>query len=377
MNDNASGQNAGWAIGQSIALELDMALTAVSGYFSLGELPEDFAALVRAIPPDWRGEWPSLLGETKGLVSILEPPANLAGVLLDTDYRRATLAVRELTMESALAQLADQARPLGLIPKVDLPPAEALVDLGLDLMIALYTDLGFDMTVGDQRARRLRQDMTRVVRILRDGDLHARFWHWLDRFYYEFYRPWRQTRVETLDMLEKRAVTALGAQEKTGTPPEMAWLSAQSPLLRYPDLGAAVRAGRLRVYFWVEPFGLQDTWSLQPELVIVSFAEPGALYQNFQAFAGDVAARTKALADPTRLIILRLIRHFGMVNTEIAAYLDLARPTVSVHAKILREAGLIRSQQEGRLVRHEIVPEEVRRLFADLERFLDLPDGEA
>jgi DNA-binding transcriptional ArsR family regulator len=377
MNDNASGENAGWAIGQSIALELDMALTAVSGYFSLGELPEDFAALVRAIPPDWRGEWPSLLGETKGLVSILEPPANLAGVLLDTDYRRATLAVRELTMESALAQLADQARPLGLIPKVDLPPAEALVDLGLDLMIALYTDLGFEMTVGDQRARRLRQDMIRVVRILRDGDLHTRFWHWLDRFYYEFYRPWRQTRVETLDMLEKRAVTALGAQEKTGTPPEMAWLSAQSPLLRYPDLGAAVRAGRLRVYFWVEPFGLQDTWSLQPGLVIVSFAEPGALYQNFQAFAGDVAARTKALADPTRLIILRLIRHFGMVNTEIAAYLDLARPTVSIHAKILREAGLIRSQQEGRLVRHEIVPEEVRRLFADLERFLDLPDGEA
>jgi hypothetical protein len=35
---------------------------------------------------------------------------------------------------------------------------------------------------------------------------------------------------------------------------------------------------------------------------------------------------------------------------------------------------LIRSQQEGREVRHRIEPQEVRRLFHDLERFLDLKD---
>jgi DNA-binding transcriptional ArsR family regulator len=63
-----------------------------------------------------------------------------------------------------------------------------------------------------------------------------------------------------------------------------------------------------------------------------------------------------------------------MINTEIAESLGLARPTVSVHAKILREAGLIRSEQDGRQVRHEIAPAEVRRLFRDLEEFLDLPD---
>ncbi len=175
-------------------------------------------------------------------------------------------------------------------------------------------------------------------------------------------------------MLEKRAITALGAPEKVGAAPEMAWLPEQSPLQRQPELRKAVRAGRLRVFFWVEPFGLTDWWSLWPGLVLLSFAEPGLLYQDFQAFAADVAARTKAVADPTRLTILRIIRHFGMVNTEIAHYLGLARPTVSVHAKILREAGLIRSRREGRVVRHEIVPAEVRRLFSDLERFLDLPD---
>ena len=65
-----------------------------------------------------------------------------------------------------------------------------------------------------------------------------------------------------------------------------------------------------------------------------------------------------------------------MVNTEIADYLGLARPTVSIHAKILREAGLIRSHQDGRLVRHALVPGAVRHLFHDLERFLDLPADE-
>lgn len=45
-----------------------------------------------------------------------------------------------------------------------------------------------------------------------------------------------------------------------------------------------------------------------------------------------------------------------------------------MHAKILRQAGLIRSRKEDKAVRHEIVPEEMRRLFKDLERLLDLPE---
>ena len=46
------------------------------------------------------------------------------------------------------------------------------------------------------------------------------------------------------------------------------------------------------------------------------------------------------------------------------------------HAKILREAGLIESRQVGRQARHEIDSNAVRRLFRDLERFLDLPELE-
>lgn len=116
-----------------------------------------------------------------------------------------------------------------------------------------------------------------------------------------------------------------------------------------------------------------DLWGLHPGLLVVSFAPTGELCERFHNLAADVAGRLKALSAPTRLTTLRLIRNFGMVNTEIASYLGLARPTVSVHARQLRGAGLIRSRQDGRLVRHEIDDAAVRQLLADLERFLDLP----
>jgi DNA-binding transcriptional ArsR family regulator len=61
-------------------------------------------------------------------------------------------------------------------------------------------------------------------------------------------------------------------------------------------------------------------------------------------------------------------------NSEIAEYLEISPPLVSVHAKILRQAGLIESNREGREVHHTVVPSELRRLFAELEQFLDLPE---
>jgi DNA-binding transcriptional ArsR family regulator len=107
--------------------------------------------------------------------------------------------------------------------------------------------------------------------------------------------------------------------------------------------------------------------------VVVSFAPPGAIYDEFAEYARRLSGGLQALSDPTRLIILRLIRNMGMNNTDMAEYLDLARPTVSIHARILREAGLVHTYADGRAARHEIDTQAIRKLFADLERFLDLP----
>jgi ArsR family transcriptional regulator, arsenate/arsenite/antimonite-responsive transcriptional repressor len=366
----------GWAIGPSIATELDIALSTVNGYFSIGGLPEDVMALLDTLPDDWLSEAPHILGEDGHLLSILGSAADLLDMTSEGDYGRVTLAIRELTQENALARLAARTRRLGIEPDATLPLPEQLLALWLAHTVALYAEAGFELGPEDGVVLSARRDLARVTRILHGGDLHARFWHWLDRFYYGFYGPWREERVEAMQALEQRAMAALGAAAGEGVPPDTAWLPEISPLRQYPELALAVHQGRFRVLFWVEPFGLSDLWALLPGWVLVSFAEPGMLYQNFRAVADDVASRAKALADPTRLIILRMIRHFGMINTEMANALGLARPTVSVHAKILRDAGLIESHREGRETRHKIVRAEILRLLHDLTQFLDIEEGD-
>lgn len=53
----------------------------------------------------------------------------------------------------------------------------------------------------------------------------------------------------------------------------------------------------------------------------------------------------KALADPTRREILRLLRDKDMSAGEIADQFDLSRPTMSGHFNVLKAAGLIVSER--------------------------------
>jgi DNA-binding transcriptional ArsR family regulator len=359
-----------WSIGRSIILEIESALNFVVNKHLLPGLSADVAEAVNAVPEDWLQEWRDLWGKAENYRFGLENAARIAGTVEGDDYGQATLPVRELTAGAALEQLTAFAGSLGppLDPQLD--PARQLIELGTQKQEALFTDLGFQLIPDDERTRRTRQELACAVRILAGGDLHTRFWLLVDRFFYEVYRPWREARRQAMEHLEMRARTALGNPNQI---PDLDWMPARNPLLSHPELREAVQNGRLHVFFWVEPFGLPDSWLLEPGYVAVSFAEGGVIFQNFQVWAQDVAGRAQALGDPTRLVILRMIRHFGMVNTEIADYLGISRPTVSVHAKILREAGLIHSHQEGRLVRHQIDSQEIRRLFRDLESFLDLP----
>jgi len=55
----------------------------------------------------------------------------------------------------------------------------------------------------------------------------------------------------------------------------------------------------------------------------------------------------KALADPTRRRILELLRDREMSAGELAGHFDLAKPTLSGHFAVLREAGLVEAQRQG------------------------------
>ncbi len=55
----------------------------------------------------------------------------------------------------------------------------------------------------------------------------------------------------------------------------------------------------------------------------------------------------KALADPTRRRILQMLREKEMTAGEIADCFDLAKPTLSGHFAVLKQAGLIQADKVG------------------------------
>lgn len=58
----------------------------------------------------------------------------------------------------------------------------------------------------------------------------------------------------------------------------------------------------------------------------------------------------KAIADPTRREILRLLRHEEMNAGDVAAQFDMTKPTISHHFSVLKAAGLITSRREGQTI---------------------------
>lgn len=364
-----------WSVGRSIARELDVALSAFSPGRSMVGVSEELAAFVNAVPADWKAQWTELLGPVRPWVSVLSDLASTAAVLTEEDYAQATLAMRQLTVAMAAQSCEEDVRHLGLSPDPSLPPEERILDLTARMVPVINQRLGLEARSESGLAASAMVEVRQSLRIMRDGDLHARFWLWLDRFYFEFYRPWRQSRLPEMDARERQLLAVLGAPAGEGDLPPLNWLPPQNPLIFRPELAQAVANGRTNLFFWTEPFGFFDYLGISPGVIAVSYGTPStSVAEMFRAEAELVAERAKAISDPTRLMILRIIRNFGMDNTQMADYLGVARPTVSIHAKILREAGLIETRQVGRASMHTLNPAAIRRLFADLEQFLRITD---
>jgi ArsR family transcriptional regulator, arsenate/arsenite/antimonite-responsive transcriptional repressor len=80
--------------------------------------------------------------------------------------------------------------------------------------------------------------------------------------------------------------------------------------------------------------------------------------------AEGLAARFKALSDPTRVAIVnRLAGADEVCVCDFTLRLQLSQPTVSHHLRVLREAGLIEvSRKRGTWVFYRLVPEAVEQL---------------
>jgi DNA-binding transcriptional ArsR family regulator len=62
----------------------------------------------------------------------------------------------------------------------------------------------------------------------------------------------------------------------------------------------------------------------------------------------------KALSDPTRRRILQLLRERPMTAGQIATHFDVAKPTLSAHFAVLREADLVDSEKAGTSITYSL-----------------------
>jgi DNA-binding transcriptional ArsR family regulator len=70
-----------------------------------------------------------------------------------------------------------------------------------------------------------------------------------------------------------------------------------------------------------------------------------------------VDAVLQALADPSRRTVLEILRDHPATAGELAAALPIARPGVSRHLRVLREAGLVDVQQDAQRRIYHLRPE--------------------
>lgn len=78
-----------------------------------------------------------------------------------------------------------------------------------------------------------------------------------------------------------------------------------------------------------------------------------------------------ALGDPTRRLIFERLARRPLPVGKLAAGLDVTRPAVSQHLKVLKEAGLVMDEKDGTRRVYRVDPRGVEAMRSYLDRFWD------
>jgi DNA-binding transcriptional ArsR family regulator len=86
------------------------------------------------------------------------------------------------------------------------------------------------------------------------------------------------------------------------------------------------------------------------------------------AVAEDGAARAKALADPTRLMLAHALSDGALCVCDLAWVAERSQNLVSHHVQILRRAGLVDRERDGKMVMYSLTPAGHAQLAAIVDR---------
>jgi DNA-binding transcriptional ArsR family regulator len=128
--------------------------------------------------------------------------------------------------------------------------------------------------------------------------------------------------------------------------------------------------------FWSTPFVVYERFG-QGQMIIMFGSRPADLsLVPGEAVPDTLVLALKALADPTRLRILRHLDNENLTPTQMARLLRLRAPTVLHHLSALRLAGLVKLtvESDGEK-RYTLRPNTVRETFYSLQQFLERSEG--
>lgn len=77
----------------------------------------------------------------------------------------------------------------------------------------------------------------------------------------------------------------------------------------------------------------------------------------------------KALADPSRLLLIVELRRGARTVNELSAAIGTSQPTTSRHLAVLRDKGLVQAERKGTFVRYSLTD---RRILTAIDTLLDV-----
>ncbi len=73
----------------------------------------------------------------------------------------------------------------------------------------------------------------------------------------------------------------------------------------------------------------------------------------------------RALASPTRIAIVLALLEAPRCVHELVGSLELSQPLVSQHLRVLKDAGVVRGQRNGREIMYELVDDHLAHIVTD------------
>lgn len=104
----------------------------------------------------------------------------------------------------------------------------------------------------------------------------------------------------------------------------------------------------------VEPPAAPSAYRERMVAVLPDLRTKNMVYRTKEGRIMGFQKSFKALGDPVRREILSLLRRGPMAAGDIAAHFDLSGATVSHHLAILRDAGLILDDRQGKYIYYEL-----------------------